>query len=321
MFSCKREKRNLSEAPIANITAGIRFAFLAMASRKDRQVRTVLVIEGIVNGFVLLAKLSVGLSTGSIALVSDAIHSLTDIANNGIAFAAARISAVPPDRKHPYGHRKFEPLAVFGLATFLTVVAIEVALRALERIDQPIVHSNWGLGVMLGVLAVNLGLASWERSWARRLESELLRADANHTFSDVFTTIGVLAGWQGAARGYAWIDPLCAVVVTGLVFSLAFTLFRRAIPILVDEIVTDPEELCAVVGAVPGVCQVRRIRSRSGGSGTTADVVISVDAALPTAQSHGIANTIERKLSEQFKICDVTVHIEPGRGDDTAKVG
>ena len=292
-----------------------------MPQSSDRQVRTVLVTEGVANSLVLLAKLSVGLSTGSTALLSDAVHSLTDIANNGIAFVAARLSAVPPDRKHPYGHRKFEPLVVFGLATFLTVVAIEIALRALERIDQPIAHSDWGLAVMLGVLAVNLGLASWERSWARRLESDLLRADANHTLSDVFTTIGVLVGWQGAARGYAWLDPVCALVVTGLVFSLAFSLFRRAIPILVDEIATDPEELLEAVSSVPGVYQVRRIRSRSGGAGTAADVVITVDAALPTAQSHGIADTIERRLSEQFKIRDVTVHIEPKNRSGAAKVG
>ena len=291
-----------------------------MPHSSDRQVRNVLVIEGIANSLLLLAKLSVGLSTGSTALLSDAVHSLTDIANNGIAFFAARLSAAPPDREHPYGHRKFESLAVFGLATFLTVVAIEIPLRALEDIAQPIVHSDWGLGVMLGVLAVNLGLASWERSWARRLNSDLLRADANHTFSDVFTTIGVLVGWQAAARGYAWIDPLCALVVTGLVFSLAFTLFRRAIPILVDEIATDPEELLNAVSSVPGVYQVRRIRSRSGGVGTAADVVIAVDAALSTAQSHRIADTVERKLSEQFKIRDVTVHIEPRIMTEAAKV-
>jgi cation diffusion facilitator family transporter len=164
---------------------------------------------------------------------------------------------------------------------------------------------------MLGVLALNVAISSWEGRWARRLDSDILRADAQHTLSDVLTTIGVIAGWQLAARGYRWLDGLTSLVIAALILYLAFGLFRRAIPVLVDESIASPEELSAVAGAVDGVRETRRIRSRAGSSGPAIDLVVSVDPKLSTVDSHAIADEIERALSERFSARDVTVHIEP----------
>ena len=147
-------------------------------TQRDRRVRKILVLEGLANVVVLFAKTLVGLSTGSFVILGDALHSLTDVANNVVALVVVRVAGTPPDREHPYGHRKFETLAVFGLATMLTVLACELALRALERGDRPIARHGWGLAVMLGVFGVNIGIALWQGYWARRLNSEILRADA-----------------------------------------------------------------------------------------------------------------------------------------------
>lgn len=281
-------------------------------SERDRRVRRVLLIEGAANLAALVAKLLVGTVTGSAAVLGDAIHSLADVANNVVAFVALRVAADPPDRNHPYGHRKFETLAVFGLAVLLSVLAVEIALRGWNP-GREVIRNDWGLVLMLGVLALNIGISSWEGWWARRLDSDLLRADARHTFSDVLVTLAVIAGWQFAARGYRWLDSLSAWLVSALILALAYGLFRRAIPVLVDQSLIPPEEVAAVVDSVPGVLATRRVRSRGRGEDARIEVVVSVDAGFSTLASHAIADEIERALSERFRVGDVSVHVEPDR--------
>lgn len=278
---------------------------------RDRRVRWVLVVEGSANVLVLLVKLGVGLSTGSLAILGDAVHSLTDVANNVVAWLVARFSAEPPDREHPYGHRKFETLAVFVLATLLSVLAVELALGALRRGETEIRHGGLALALMVGVLVVNVCLASWEALQARRLESELLRADARHTFADVLTTVVVIFGWQMAARGLPWLDRACALAVSALVLYLAYGLFRRVVPVLVDRAAIDPDVLAASVISVPGVRSVRSARSRSTGSTAAIDLVVAVDASLSTSAAHDIADAIERRIQSRFEVDDVSVHVEP----------
>jgi cation diffusion facilitator family transporter len=282
--------------------------------QRDRQVRRVIVIEGLANVAVLSLKLVVGVATGSFAVLGDAIHSLGDVANNAVAWFVVRVSARPPDRDHPYGHRKFETLAVFVLATLLTVLGIELALGAIRRESQPTPGDTWALPLMLVVLLVNVSLALWEGAWARRLKSDILGADARHTLADVLTTVVVIAGWQVSARGYPWIDTLCALAVAIFVLGLAFGLFRRAIPILVDRIAVDPEAVAAAVKTVPGVRRVKDVRSRSTGSSAAIDMVVTVDANASTGDAHAIADAIEDQLNARFSIEDVTIHVEPEPG-------
>ncbi len=280
-------------------------------SETHKKVRNILLVEGFVNLLVLIAKATVGVTAGSNAILSDALHSLTDVANNVVALIISKLSTSPADSDHPYGHRKFETLAVFILATLLSVMAVEIALRAIDRVGEIVQHTTWGLGVMLGVLALNICLATWENYWSRRLDSSLLRADAHHTFSDVFTTIAVIFGWQLAAHGYPILDTIFALLVSVLVFYLAFDLFRRAIPILVDKAAVAPHLLAETIRCVPGVKEVRQVRSRLVESEILADVIVSVDPKMSTEKSHHIADEIETILADTLNIHDVTVHIEP----------
>lgn len=286
-------------------------SLIDVTSENDRKVRLILILEGLANVTVLIAKTIVGIYTGSSAILSDALHSLTDVFNNIFAYIASRVSSSPPDMSHPYGHRKFETLAVFVLATLLSVIAIEVVIRAFERIGNPIFQSRWGLIVMFGVLLMNIGIASWENYWAKRLNSELLNADARHTFSDVLVTIAVIFGWQMATRGYPILDFVFAVLIALFVFYLAFQLFRKSIPILVDESAVDQYEVIDALQNLPGVLNIKRIRSRIIGQETFADVVITVQASMSTEESHKVADLVEKELLEKFSINDVVVHIEP----------
>ena len=280
-------------------------------TRRDRQVQRVILMEGAANILVLVGKLVVGISTGSLAVLGDAIHSVTDITNNLVAWFVIRLSSQPADREHPYGHRKFETLAVFGLATLLAVLALELALHAIRREETEIGEDSWAMAVMLGVLAVNVGIATWQRHWAKRLQSDLLLADANHTFADVLTTVVVIGGWQLAARGYPWLDTVCALAVAALVLYLAYGLFKRALPALVDQFAVEPEIMVRMIKEVAGVRSVDSIRSRWIGSRPAIDMVISVDSNLSTNEAHEIADAIEKLLQDRFQARDISIHVEP----------
>jgi cation diffusion facilitator family transporter len=168
-----------------------------------------------------------------------------------------------------------------------------------------------GLVILISSLVINIILTFWERHWAKRLDSEILHADATHTLSDVLTSAVVIVGWQLAARGYYWIDTVFALIVSSIIFYLAFKLFQRAIPILVDQSRYPPDELKAAVNNIPTVITVGNIRSRDTGKGQVADVTVTVCANLSTIESHQIADKIEEVLAEKFDIQDVVVHIEP----------
>jgi cation diffusion facilitator family transporter len=280
-------------------------------TKKDKQVRRVILIEGSANLLVLIAKTIVGLSTGSMGILADAIHSLTDLSNNIIAWIVIHFSSLPADREHPYGHRKLETLAVFVLASILVVLAFELALNAINKDYTEVVSSGWELLIMLCVLLINIVVTSWQQMWAKRLDSDILHADATHTFSDVLVTITVIIGWQLSTIGYAWVDRLCALSVSFLIFYLAYSLFRRAVPVLIDEYAIDPSELSNIIKTVPDVKQVYKIRSRWIGKTRSIDLVISVDSALSTEESHTIADTIESLIENHFGASDISIHVEP----------
>jgi len=280
-------------------------------THRDNQVRRVILIEGLANLLVLVAKTVVGLSTGSMAILADAIHSLSDLTNNIIAWIVIHYSSLPADREHPYGHRKLETLAVFILASILVVLAFELALNAINKEDAEVVSSGPQLVIMLCVLIINIAVTSWQRMWAKRLDSDILHADATHTFADVLITGTVIVGWQLSAIGYAWVDRLCALGVALLIFYLAYGLFRRAIPVLIDEYAIDPVELSGLIKSIPGIRRVYKIRSRWIGKTRAVDMVISVDPTLSTEESHAIADTIESQVENHFGATDISIHVEP----------
>jgi cation diffusion facilitator family transporter len=281
------------------------------STQRDKRVRRVILIEGSANLLVLILKTIVGLSTGSMGILADAIHSLTDLTNNVIAWFVIHFSSLPADREHPYGHRKFETLAVFILASILVVLAFELILNAIRKEETEVATSGIELAIMLGVLVINILITIWQHRWAKRLDSDILRADATHTFADVLITSVVIGGWQLSAMGYAWVDRACAIAVALLVFYLAYNLFRRAVPVLIDQYAIDPQDLSNIIRNVNGVKDVYRIRSRWIGKTCAIDLVISVDPTLSTEQSHDITDKIESIIEKRFDTSDISIHVEP----------
>ena len=284
---------------------------------RDKRVQRVILIEGLANLAILFLKLLVGVMTGSLAIIADAIHSFSDLANNFVVWFVIRLSAEPPDRKHPYGHRKFETVAVFGLAVLLFVVAIELVVRAVQRTEPEVVQSKIGLILMLVVLLINLGIAIWERRQAKLLKSDILHADASHTLSDVLTTVVVIAGWQLSVHGLLWADAVCTLGVALFVAYLAFGLLRGVLPVLVDEYAIEPGAISANAMTVPGVRSVPQVRSRWLGNGVAVDMVVTVDPDISAADAHAISEVVETLIGDLFQVDDISIHIEPdGQGHD-----
>lgn len=275
------------------------------------RVKTVLIIEGLSDFVMMTIKLVVGISTNSAAIISDALHSLTDLSNNVISLIAINLSEQPEDDDHHYGHRKYEQLAVFILAVLLVVVAIELILNSFRNYNEVVEQSHLGLIVMTLALLINIVLTVWQHYWATRLDSDIIAADAKHTLSDVMTTVAVIAGWQFAANGYYWLDTAAALLVAAVILVFAGKLFGRVVPILVDYSKHSPAELADSLQGLDAVSDVRRVRSRNTRDGCLADVTVTIDPNLSTTDAHLITEQIEQLLADRFNIKDVVVHVEP----------
>ncbi|WP_223789397.1 cation diffusion facilitator family transporter [Marinicella meishanensis] len=280
-------------------------------AEKDRKVQFIIVVEGLYNILVLVLKLVVSLATNSLAIMADAIHSLTDVLNNVVIWLVMRVAGKPADKDHPYGHRKFETMAVFGLASLLVVLAVQLVLSAFSGEPREITSEPWGLVLMVLVLGLNFSVSMWERYWAKKLDSNILLADSQHTLVDAITTITVIIGWQLSAMGYVWLDQLCAVGVAGLVLYFAFGLYQKVVPILVDGFAIDPDTLHRAVRGVAGVREVRQVRSRWIGDVKAVDLIIAVDNDLSITASHDIAHAVEDMLVDRFQVADASIHVEP----------
>jgi cation diffusion facilitator family transporter len=285
-----------------------------MRDSRYASVRSVLVRVLFLNLAVALAKILFGHISGSISILSDGFHSLTDGASNVVALVGLRLAAKPPDANHPYGHRKFETLAAGAIALFLLVVVVEVAQTALVRFRAGAVPSVTAVsfGIMLVTLAINIAVVRSERRAAHRLSSELLLADARHTQSDVLTSLAVLAALAGTAYGYPILDPLAALVIVGFIGSAGFDIARDAARILSDEIVISEEDVRRVVQSVPSVLGCHRIRSRGSADHVFLDLHVWLDGATPLTDAHAVSHKVKDLLMERYpQIADAIIHIEP----------
>jgi cation diffusion facilitator family transporter len=162
----------------------------------------------LLNLLVAVAKLVFGYATGAVSIISDGFHSLTDSGSNVMGLIGLRASRKPPDADHPYGHRKFETLAAGGIFVFLLFVVVEVTRAAFDRLTSGLAPevTVYSFGVMLVTLAINLFVVRYERREGRRLNSEILFADAMHTRSDVLTSCAVLISLASVRLGYPVMD-------------------------------------------------------------------------------------------------------------------
>lgn len=277
-------------------------------------VRRVLIGLFFANLAVVIAKLLVGLAAHSLAVLGDALHSSVDAVNNVLALVVVRVAARAPDEDHPYGHGKFESLGALALVGFLSITCFELARGAVEHLvgshPAPAI-SNLQLSILVAGLGVN-GIVAWyEHRRGVALHSELLVADAAHTRSDVYISIGVIAGLLLARRGLWWADPAIALGIAVLIVRVAYQITQRSVPILVDERAVPMNVIQTAAEGVNGVQRAYDIRSRGGTQVRYAEVTIAVDRNANVASAHAIADAVELRLKRELQLNEVMVHIEP----------
>lgn len=279
------------------------------------QVRRVLLITLLLNIFVMVLKAVVGWSTGSLSLLADALHSVTDSANNILGLIASRFSSPEPDRDHPYGHQKFEAVGALGIAAFLGIACFEIIQGAIERLfqgSQPVKISAPELWILLVVLGVNIFVTFYERAVGQRVHSPILIADAQHTMSDVWVTISVLAGLLGIwIWNIQWIDLVLSFPVALLVFTSGWSVLKSNLPWLVDEMAIAPEAIHAIASQVPGVINCHSIASR-GLLGRQVFIDMHLIVAVNDVETaHQITEAVEARLEEQYGPARINIHVEP----------
>lgn len=285
------------------------------------KVQQVLLLTLGLNLVVMLIKVVVGTITGSLSLLADALHSVTDSANNILGLVTNHFASPEPDREHPYGHQKFDALGALGVAVFLGIACFEILSGAVERLfkeGKPVEVSPQELWILLIVLGINIFVAYYERAAGERYGSAVLVADAKHTMSDVWITIMVIGGLIGIWQGEVWnlpqlqyLDVILAFPVALLVFKSGWTVLKENLPWLVDQMVIDPETIREIVMSVPGVINCHDIASRGMiGRQVFIEMHMVVEAG-DVETAHRITEAVEIELENRFSPARILIHVEP----------
>jgi cation diffusion facilitator family transporter len=269
---------------------------------------------------ITLAKGSAGLATGSLALISDAAHSLLDVASTTITWLAVRAAHKPADEGHHYGHGKVESLAALIETAFLFLLSGVVAYEGFRRLIEgnAEVEPSW---IAAAVLVVAIAVDAWRwrslKRVARETGSEALEADALHFSSDLVNSVLVLAALGATAMGYPQADSLVAIGVSLFIAVAGFRLAQRTINTLLDAAPKGlGERIKARVEGLAGVVSVERVRVRPAGGQVFGEIVVRVSRTLPLEHVAAIKARIARVVGEDVPRSEIVVSTEPTQLDD-----
>lgn len=281
---------------------------------RTHEVRKVLIVTLLLNILVSVAKVLYGLSVESVAITSDGFHSMFDGVSNIAGLIAVYIAAHPPDEKHPYGHRKYETVFTIFIGVLMLFTCIEIlkeAYTSFTGAHRPTLTTTSFI-VVLGTLSVNVFVATYEKRMGKKLQSEFLIADAQHTRSDIYVTIGVLVSLPFVLMGYSFVDPLVGILVGFMVARVGFTIIRDSANSLADTRAVCPVAIQGICKTVEGVLDCHKVRTRGTAGHIFVDLHILVSPSMPIANAHAIAHRVETTIKAELPdVIDVVVHVEP----------
>jgi len=281
---------------------------------RERAVRRVLASLLVANLAVVAIKVMVGVASGSLSVLGDAVHSSVDGINNILGLAVVRFAARGPDDDHPYGHAKFETLGALGIVVFLSLTIFELLRGAIARLlhgGEPVVVRGIDLALLGLTLLINIWVAWYERRRGKALQSDLLVADAAHTQADVYVTVAVLIGLGLTRAGFGWADPVLTLIVAVFVAHTGWEVVMQAMPTLMDQAALDSSQIQRVAKGVTGVSEAYGIRSRSSGHQRFAELTISVPGEVTVDSAHHVTDAVEEALRGELGFHVVVVHVEP----------
>ncbi|HAF70526.1 MAG: Cation diffusion facilitator family transporter [Acetothermia bacterium 64_32] len=279
-------------------------------------------LGGALNLGLVALKLGLGSLEGSMALVADGVHSLSDLATDLVVLGGIRLGSRPADRSHAFGHGKYETMAGVLVALALIGAGAWLIWEAALRLARPFPPQGGGL-VMMAVAGVSIlakeALYRATSRVARRVHSKALQANAWHHRSDALSSVAVLLGGATMALGYPVGDKVAAIVVGGMVLAAAASILRRAFHELLEGALSEEEKLAIsqAIESVDGVQSWHRLRTRRLGRQALVDVHIQVDPNLSVTRAHQIATQVEQAVSRSLGgFASVVVHVEPKGEED-----
>lgn len=296
------------------MTANLQPAQRALDARSPA-VRRVLAHVLVLNALVVVVKLVVGARTGSLSVLGAALESGLDTLNNVIGMLLVTIAARAPDEEHPYGHDKFETLGALGIVGFLSISCFELLREGVTALIQGGPQSRTAptdVGVVAATLLVNAFVVWYERRRGTEMGSIFLLADAEHTRGDILVTLLAMISLVLGRHGGRRIDAILAIAVALIIAFSGWRILRRSIPILVDQRAVQASELREIVASIPGVLEVRDVRSRYTASGILfAELTIAVAGGTPVDAAHMLADRVEEAIAARYGAAETTVHVEP----------
>jgi cation diffusion facilitator family transporter len=267
------------------------------------------------------AKAAIGLLTGSLAILSEAGHSLIDLSATLLTYFAVRVSGKPADAEHQYGHGKMESVTALAETALLFLLSVVVIFEAGQRLlgaQQHAVEASLAAFVIIaGSIVVDFFRARTLKRVAKATSSEALDADALHFSSDMWSSVAVLFGLCGVALGYSWADAAAALVVAVFICIAGYRLGRRTIDTLTDAAPAGvSDRVTAIARQVPGVVAVERVRARPAGAVLFVELGVGVSRALPLDRVATIKERLTRAIRDDIPAAEITITTEPRALDD-----
>jgi cation diffusion facilitator family transporter len=268
------------------------------------------------NTLLVAAKIAVAVLSGSAALLSEALHSGLDLLASFIAWLSLRFAAHPPDREHPYGHGKWENISAFLEGLLILGVALWVFYEAGQRLFAPVAltHLHLAMAVLGGSALVNVLVSLALKRAARRFDSVALDADASHLSTDVFTSLGALAGLLGYyLTGYALFDTGAALAVGAIILVIGLRVSHGALHGLLDTRLPAEEEesVRQIVSQITPHLELKELVSRKAGPVRYLDLTLTVCRWESLEQIHQLCDALEARIASRFPGARIFIHPEP----------
>jgi len=274
------------------------------------------------NTLLFLMKLILGLFINSIALIADSVHSLSDTATSGIVIFGFRIAAKQPDKEHPHGHGRAEYIATLIIAILLILVGIGFIQQSIERIInvETIEHGEFALIIGIIVLLTAIGkevMARYSNAIAKKINSDVLKADAWHHRSDAISSIGVAIGILGARYGFPILDPIFGILVSIIIIYVGINLVKTASNYLIGQapdkkLIEQIKETALKTNKIKGI---HDIYLHDYGTTKVLTLHAEVDNNLSLEEAHKIADNLEKDIYNQTNLSSI-IHIEPIKATD-----
>lgn len=268
------------------------------------------------NVTLVVLKVVVGIFTGSVSIISEAIHSANDLLAALIAYASVQIADRPPDKEHPFGHGKAESISGAIEAGLIILAAVWIVVKAVNRLmsGQAVEHIGWGAAVMLVSVILNTLVSRYLFKVAKSEDSLALEADAQHLATDVYTSLGVALGlvivW---ITDWHFIDPLAAIAVALLIGHIGWKLTVNASKHLMDHglPIDEVRQIEQIVNGEPRVQSWHDLRTRKSGSQRHVDLHIVLRSDSTLMEAHEVADDLEKRINAQLPQAHVVIHTDP----------